>query len=158
MAKFEQTVVRFPEPLVMLTRHTSAPLFSLKPYKICCLFHILASFFLLTCPMWTKISSFAINLRISEEQSSLCYFVSPSQISIPCSQSRKSILFCFTSRAHLPYVAPTSYRQSSDYAAVVLSASLLFTGNDDDDIYIMMKCVYVHVCLFPPLPPPLLGK
>jgi len=31
-------------------------------------------------------------------------------------------------RAHLPYVAPTQYRQSSDYAAVVLGTSLLFTG------------------------------
>ena len=104
MAKFEQTVVRFPEPLVMLTRHTSAPLFSLKPYKICCLFHILASFFLLTCPMWTKISSFAINVRISEKQNSLSilfhllkypshvhnlgkafYFVSPAGLTCPTS-------------------------------------------------------------------------
>jgi len=31
-------------------------------------------------------------------------------------------------RAHLPYVAPTKYRQSSDYAAIVLGTSLLFTG------------------------------
>ena len=34
----------------------------------------------------------------------------------------------FFSRAHLPYVAPTKYRQSSDYAAIVLGTSLLFTG------------------------------
>ena len=104
MPKFEQSVVRFPEPLVMLTGHTSAPLFSLKPYKICCLFHILASFFLLTCPMWTKISSFAINVRISEKQNSLSilfhllkypshahnlgiYFVSPLPAGLTCPTS-----------------------------------------------------------------------
>ena len=51
----------------------------------------------------------------------------------------------FFSRAHLPYVAPTKYRQSSDYAAIVLGTSLLFTG-----LYLFCKFVLfnLYICIY----------
>ena len=90
--------------------------------------------------LWRKLNIFANFLKYSNIKSTT--FSSLSQYFV--------FWRIFFSRAHLPYVAPTKYRQSSDYAAIVLGTSLLFTGRYlfCKYFYFCQKRLYFSFCIF----------